>query len=116
MLRATFPSTRAGDRRPEVDRDHSKVLVLSTYDDSLDNTLRCGEALSRVLLECTAAGFATCTLTHMIEVHASREMVRRITGRHAEPQVLIRVGSAPETSPPAVRTPRRPLGEVFQIR
>jgi len=32
------------------------------------------------------------TLTHMIEVHASREMVRRITGRRAEPQALVRVG------------------------
>ena len=111
-----FPVYQSGDRRPEVDRDDSKVLVLSTYDDSLDNALRCGEALSRVLLECTAAGFATCTLTHMIEVHASREMVRRITGRHAEPQVLIRVGRAAEISPPAVRTPRRPLGDVLQIR
>ena len=111
-----FPVYQSGDRRPEVDRDHSKVLVLSTYDDSLDNTLRCGEALSRVLLESTAAGFATCTLTHMIEVHASREIVRRLTGRHAEPQVLIRVGRAAEISPPAVSTPRRPLGEVLQIR
>jgi len=78
--------------------------------------LRFGEALSRVLLECTAAGFATCTMTHMIEVHASREIVRRLTGRRAEPQVLIRLGSAPELSPPAVRTPRRPVGDVLQIR
>lgn len=111
-----FPAYRSGDRRPEVDRDHSKVLVLSTYDDSLENTLRCGEVLSRVLLECTAAGFATCTLTHMMELHASREMVRRITGRHAEPQVLIRVGNAPESTSPAARTPRRPLGDMLQIR
>ncbi len=111
-----FPVYQTGDRRPELDRDHSKVLVLSTYDDSRDNTLRCGEVLSRVLLECTAAGFATCTLTHMIEIHTSREMIRRITGRHAEPQVLIRVGSAPVTSQPAGRTPRRPIGEVLQIR
>jgi nitroreductase len=110
-----FPAYGSGDRRPQVDRDHSKVLVLSTYDDNRDNTLRCGEALSRVLLECTAAGFATCTLTHMIELHASREIVRRITGRRAEPQVLIRVGRAPEASPPPVRTPRRPLAEVLSL-
>ena len=111
-----FPVYGAGDRRPEVDSDHSNVLVLSTFDDSPDNSLRCGEALSRVLLECTAAGFATCTLTHMIELHASREMVRTITGRHAEPQVLIRVGSVTDMTPPAVRTARRPIGEVLQIR
>lgn len=112
-----FPSYGSGDRRPQVDRDHSNILVLSTYDDSLDNTLRCGEALSRVLLECTAAGLATCTLTHMIEVHESREIVRRLTGRHrAEPQVLIRVGRAPEINPPPVRVPRRPLADVLNVQ
>jgi nitroreductase len=110
-----FPAYGSGDRRPQVDRDHSKILVLSTYDDNRDNTLRCGEALSRVLLECTAAGLATCTLTHMIELHASREIVRRLTGRRAEPQVIIRVGRAPEISPPPVRTARRPLPEVLSI-
>jgi nitroreductase len=110
-----FPTYGSGDRRPQVDRDHSNILVLSTYDDSRENTLRCGEALSRVLLECTAAGFATCTLTHMIELHESREMVRRITGRRAEPQVLIRVGRAAEISPPPDRTPRRPLADVLHL-
>ncbi|WP_123024463.1 Acg family FMN-binding oxidoreductase [Mycolicibacterium stellerae] len=109
-----FPVYGTGDRRANIDRDHSKVLVLSTYDDSRENTVRCGEALSRVLLECTAAGFATCTLTHMIEVHDSREMVRRITGRHSEPQVLVRVGRAPETSDPTDLTPRRPIRESLQ--
>jgi hypothetical protein len=51
----------------------------------------------------------------MIELHASREIVRRLTGRRAEPQVLIRVGRAPEASPPPVRTARRPLAEVLSI-
>jgi hypothetical protein len=111
-----FPSHGSGNRRPQLDRDHSKILVLSTYDDSHENTLRCGEVLSRVLLECTAAGFATCTLTHMIEVETSREMIRTITGRHAEPQVLIRVGRAPVIDPPPARTPRRPVRDVLQIR
>ena len=110
-----FPAYGSGDRRPHVDRDHSKILVLSTYDDSPENTLRCGEALSRVLLECTAADLATCTLTHMIEVHSSREIVRRLTGRRAEPQVLIRVGRAAEISPPPDRTPRRPLTDVLHL-
>ena len=109
-----FPAYGAGDRRPGVERDHSRILVLSTFDDSRENVLRCGEALSRVLLECTAAGLATCTLTHMIEVHASREAVRRITGRRAEPQVLIRVGRAADVSPVA-HTARRPVGDVLQV-
>ena len=116
MLREIFPSTAAVTAASQIDRDHSKILVLSTFDDSRENTLKCGEALSRVLLECTAAGFATCPLTHMIELHDSRETVRRLTGRRAEPQVLIRVGRALETSRPPARTPRRPLSEVLQIR
>jgi hypothetical protein len=110
-----FPAYGSGNRRPQVDRDHSKILVLSTYDDSRENTLRCGEALSRVLLECTVMGFATCTLTHMIEVHASREIVRRLSGRRAEPQVLVRVGRAAESDPPPVRTPRRPITDSLHI-
>ena len=110
-----FPYHGSGNRRPQLDRDHSKILVLSTYDDSHENTLRCGEVLSRVLLECTAAGFATCTLTHMIEFHASRERIRALTGRHAEPQVLIRVGRAPVIEPPPARTPRQPVREVLRI-
>ncbi len=111
-----FPAYGTGDRRPQTDRDRSNILVLSTYDDSRENILRCGEALSRVLLECTAEGFATCTLTHMIELHASREIVRRLTGRHAEPQVLVRVGRVTEFGSPPARTPRRPLPEVMSIR
>ena len=111
-----FPVYSGGDRSNQVDRDHSKILVLSTFDDSRQNTLKCGEALSRVLLECTVADLATCPLTHMIELHASRETVRRLTGRRAEPQVLIRVGRALEAGPAVARTARRPLGEVLEIR
>lgn len=111
-----FPTYGVGDRRPQMDSDHSKVLVLSTHDDSRDNTLRCGEVLSRVLLECTTAGFATCPLTHMIEVHASREMLRGIIGRHAEPQVLVRVGLVPETNPVPGRTPRRAVNDILNIQ
>jgi nitroreductase len=110
-----FPAYDSGDRRPQVDRDHSKIVVLSTYDDSRENTLRCGEALSRVLLLCTAAGFATCTLTHMIELHESREIVRRLTRRRAEPQLLIRVGRAPDASPSPDHTRRRPIADVLQL-
>ncbi|HME46720.1 Acg family FMN-binding oxidoreductase [Mycobacterium sp.] len=112
----SFPRSGDEDRRADVDRDHSRIVVLSTYDDSRDNALRAGEVLSTLLLECTAAGLATCTLTHMMEVNASRELVRRLVGRVAEPQVLIRVGRAPESAAPPPRTPRRPLADVLQIR
>ena len=50
-----FPTGRDRERRALVGRDQSKILVLSTYDDSPGNALGCGEALSTVLLECTMA-------------------------------------------------------------
>ncbi|MBS4729268.1 NAD(P)H nitroreductase [Mycobacterium sp. SM1] len=111
-----FPTRGHGDRRPEIPVDWSMILVLSTPGDTRAEVLRCGEALSTVLLECTMAGMATCTLTHLIEVDASRELVRRLIGERGQPQVLIRVGIAPpmENLPPA--TPRLPLDEVLEIR
>jgi hypothetical protein len=96
--------------------DWSKILVLSTPYDTKAHVLRCGEALSTVLLECTMAGMATCTLTHLIEVDESRDIVRSLINKRGEPQVLIRAGLAPpmEGLPPP--TPRRPLDDVLQIR
>ena len=80
-----FPTSGRGARRAEIGRDRSKILVLSTFDDSRGSALGCGEFLSSVLLECTIAGLATCTLTHMIEVTAAREIVRRLIGKSGMP-------------------------------
>lgn len=111
-----FPASGHTERRALIGRDHSKILVLSTYDDSRKSALGCGETLSTVLLECTMASLATCTLTHMIERHASREIVRRLTSGHGEPQLLIRAGTIPQTESPPSPTPRRPVSEVLEIR
>ena len=72
--------------------------------------------MSTVLLECTMAGMATCALTHLIELDESRDIVRSLTARHGEPQVLIRAGIAPVTENLPASTPRRPLEEVLEIR
>ena len=111
-----FPTSGVVPRRADVEPDRSKIVVLSTYDDSSANALGCGEALSAVLLECTMAGLATCTLTHMIEVNASREIVRHVTGKTALPQLLIRIGIAHSTHPSPPPTPRRPLSDVLEVR
>lgn len=111
-----FPIRSHEDRRPEVKADWSKILVLSTSEDSRVAVLTCGEALSTVLLECTVAGMATCTLTHLIEVEQSRDIVRSLTAAHSQPQVLIRAGVAPPTERLQAPTPRRPLHEVLEIR
>lgn len=111
-----FPVVSTVDRRRDHDADQSRIVVLSTADDSRMSVLHSGEALSRVLLECTAAGMATCTLTHLIELDESRDIVAGLTARGGQPQALIRVGLAPPMEMPLAATPRLPLDEVLDIR
>ena len=113
-----FPVTHHRERRAEVDEDHSKILVLSTYDDTHHSVLQCGEKLSAVLLDATMAGLATCTLTHITEVPASRGIVAALIGQNTTPQVLIRVGLAPsiEDVPPADAAATAPRGFRGSLR
>ncbi len=111
-----FPASGGGERRVEIPEDHAKMLLLSTDTDGREDAVATGEALSAVLLECTMAGFATCTLTHIIEVRTTRELVAALVNPDSYPQALIRVGLAPamENLPPI--TPRRPLADVFHVQ
>ena len=112
-----FPPAGQGNRRPQVGFDQSKIVVLSgEYEDERLEVLRCGEALSTVLLECTMAGLATCTLTHMIEVEPSRDIVRKLIGQAGLPQVLVRIGTAPASGEQPAATPRRPITDVLEFR
>jgi len=111
-----FPVRGHQDRRTEITADESKILVLSTPEDTRLDVLRCGEVLSTVLLECTMVGMATCVLTHLIESSDSRDIVRGLIGQHGEPQALIRVGIVPPMEDPPAPTPRRPLDSVLEIR
>jgi hypothetical protein len=115
-LGRTFPAPRHQERRLEIPVDYSKIVVLSTCGDSPTDALSCGEVLSAVLLECTLGGLATCTLTHITELRASRHIITLlIGGQDITPQVLIRVGMAPSTPDASPATPRRPLDEVLVI-
>lgn len=111
-----FPVTGGHEeRRMSVPEDMSKVLVVSARDDSRLAVLGCGELLSQVLLEATMAGLGTCTLTHVTELEASRDIIGALVGREF-PQLLIRVGQTPalDTYPPP--TPRRRLDTVLELR
>jgi nitroreductase len=112
----SFPVTASPERRGHLDEDRAGVLVLSTADDSRESVLRCGEALSAVLLDATMAGMSTCTVTHVTEVPEGRDVLASLIGGTAIPQALVRVGLAPamDTTPPP--TPRRPVREVLEIR
>jgi hypothetical protein len=102
------------ERREHVPTDLSTILIISAHADTRRDTLGCGETLSRILLEATVAGPATCTLTHLTEMSAGRHLVEAVTGR-ALPQVLVRIGNAPEREKFAPPTPRRQLADMMTI-
>ncbi|MDO3646296.1 Acg family FMN-binding oxidoreductase [Nocardia mangyaensis] len=107
----SFPPVRHPTHRPDA-VDQSALIMLSTAADSPPQWLRTGEALSAILLECTVAGWSTCPLTHITETSAGRSLLQGFTTNRGNPQVLLRVGTAPDTDrPPA--TPRHPLTGVF---
>lgn len=112
----SFPVCGNTDRRADYGQDRSKILVLSTCDTERASVLACGEMLSAVLLDATMAGLATCTLTHITELPASRDIVSSLIGQTTTPQVLVRVGLAPALEDPPPATPRRPIDEVFEVR
>ncbi len=111
----TFPVFAQPERRSEVDHNRSNILVLSTEDDMDYNVIRCGEALSAVLLDAATAGMAPCTLTHVTEVPTGRDPVASLTDCDAIPQVLVRECPAPLLDPAPPPTPRRPVANVLQI-
>lgn len=109
-----FPIQEGVNRRPGVVEDSAKIVVLSTDTDHLTDTLRCGEAMSTVLLEATMCGYATCPVTHVMELQSSRSSIKRGVGGDRLPQVLIRIGSSPEGFTPK-QTDRRPVSEILEI-
>jgi hypothetical protein len=112
----TFPTSTHGERRTAVRADQALVLGLSTPGDSRGDALTAGEALSTVLLECTAAGLATCTVSHVTESEPGRPVLAELIGRNGWPQVLIRVGRAPQLEYTPAPTPRRQLADVLRVR
>ncbi len=116
-LNRRFPTDPSDQRSSSGTYDQAKIVVLSTPRDTRADALNCGEALSAMLLECTMAGLATCPVTHVTELEASRDIVRDfIGGPAAVPQVLVRIGIGPRDEPVPAPTPRRPFTDVLEIR
>ncbi|MEO6503534.1 MAG: nitroreductase [Jatrophihabitantaceae bacterium] len=86
------------------------LLLLGTLDDDPMAWLRAGEALERVWLELTRAGYVASLLTQVIEVAPTHELLRLELGLSMHPHLLMRVGQAPDTPP----SPRRPLTDVIE--
>jgi nitroreductase len=92
--------------------DRAAILLLSTPSDSRLDWVRCGEALSAVLLACTDRGLATCTVTHLTESGAVRTALRELSDGDGLPQVLVRVGRSTRPAP-TTAVSRRPLSEIL---
>ncbi|WP_433604161.1 Acg family FMN-binding oxidoreductase [Prescottella agglutinans] len=100
---------------PSFGPDRAALAVISTDADTRLDWLRSGEALSHLLLSATARGLATCPVTHLTEVAASRRIVRDAAAAGGErcgfPQVVVRVGESPGGTLPL--TGRRPIEQVW---
>lgn len=108
----TFPARQNAAADASGSTDESTVLALGTASDSRMNWLRCGQALSAILLDATVRGAATCPVSHVTEVPRSRSIIARIAPEIGVPQMLVRIGRAPNGTPPP-STPRRPVNDVL---
>jgi hypothetical protein len=110
------PLRHYGDPGPAGLLDHTRssmhqtLLLLGTDEDDPQSWLQAGQALERVWLEVTRAGYAMSLFTQVIEVPTAREELRSELGLGMYPHVLLRVGRAPTT--PAPR--RRKLVDVLR--
>ncbi|BDB60726.1 hypothetical protein RDE2_25200 [Rhodococcus sp. RDE2] len=71
-----FPAGTAGGGRDAPDR--AALLLLSTTTDTRLDWLRCGEALSGVLLLCADEGLASCPVTHLTAYGHRRKRARTL--------------------------------------
>jgi hypothetical protein len=103
-----------GDRVAARDRDsaHESPLltVLSTASDGIEQWLRAGQALERMLLTAQTSGVQASFLNQPIQVAELRPKLRAVTGGEDVPQMLIRWGVPIEQLP---STPRREINKVM---
>lgn len=85
------------------------LLILCSTEDQPHGWLRAGEALERVWLELTDFGFWASPLTQLIEVRGTHDRLRKELALPGFPQLLLRVGRAPDSA----RTPRRHARDVI---
>ena len=86
--------------------EHETLLLLCSTADTSRAWLRTGEALERIWLSLTAAGYSASPLTQAVEVQSAHRLLRTQLGLAAIPEILLRVGQAPE-APPSRRRPAR---------
>jgi len=97
---------------PEVERP--TVVLLGTEGDDRYAWLLSGRALGRVLLNATVAGVAASPLTQALDWPATRGRMQSRLSLVGHPQMLLRMGYAPEAAGKAV-SGRRPVSDVLRF-
>lgn len=87
------------------------IVCIATVRDDREAWLAAGQALERILLAATRAGYTASFLNQPIETAGLRTRLCHMLGLHGEPQLLLRVGRGPHTP----HSPRRPLDEVISF-
>lgn len=88
------------------------LLLLAAADDGPQSWLQTGEALERVWLTLTRLGFSASPLTQVVEAPQTNGRLREALGTDLHPQILLRVGHAPNT----VQSPRLEAADVISLR
>ena len=86
------------------------IAVLTSHLSGRMAEVQVGQALQRVLLTATAGGLAASFLSHVVEVAATREELRRLIGGTRPPQAVLRIGYGW----PVIETPRRAPGDLLE--
>jgi hypothetical protein len=89
--------------------ESSALAVLWTRRDTPRHWLRAGQALAALLLNLQADGVAASFLNQPLQVGPLRERLRSLIACPGSPQLVLRLGYAPEVAP----TPRRDPNEVI---
>jgi nitroreductase len=99
---------------PPPDVERPSVVLMGTEADDRYAWLLAGRALGRVLLRATEAGVAASPLTQALDWPATRTRMQSRLSLVGHPQMLLRMGYAPEAAGQAV-SGRRPVGDVLRF-
>jgi nitroreductase len=102
------PDLGAPTHRAEA---HPGIAVLQTHTDERADWLRGGQAMHRLLLAASTAGFQASFLNQPLEVPRLRDELRRALGLPGHPQLVLRLGRPRDPLPPP--TPRLPVSDVL---
>jgi hypothetical protein len=102
------PDLGAPTHRAEA---HPGIAVLHTDADQRADWLRAGQAMHRLLLAASAAGYQASFLNQPLEVPRLREELRHALGLPGRPQLVLRLGRPRDPLPPP--TPRLPVSDVL---